>query len=108
MTRILLEHGLEVDNMNHYGETPLHLACRGVPVPGLPAKSLSFWKADYYAVVQLLLEKGASAEGWNHWQVGASVYPHDSGIVKLLRDHERTKSSTTSMSPDTISRATGS
>lgn len=64
MTRALLGNGLRVDETNDDGETTLHLACRGVPLepPGRRTDPSTFLKADYYAVIRLLLEKGANAK----------------------------------------------
>lgn len=47
--RTLLEHGLAIDETNTYGETALHRACQGR-------------SEGCYAIVELLLEKGANAD----------------------------------------------
>ena len=87
ITRALLELGIGIDKTDEEGQTALHLACQGIPqVPQIAFSAPA--KCNYYAVVRLLLEKGANAEARNFFgQTPLQLaVQHNVGITEVLLD----------------------
>ncbi|KAL9064863.1 MAG: hypothetical protein Q9161_008605 [Pseudevernia consocians] len=97
MTGVLLKCGLRIEVIDHDGQTALHLACQGndhsrklhVDILARLSDYLARMERSNYAVVQLLLEKGANAEA----QDGVGERPlhkavlNDDRITQLLLSH---------------------